>query len=71
MECSLPCGYLDSLEGKECSCFEGVKKSCEFLCERVKLYVASWVSINSKFQDLAVDQIIFKWKEAVGLSMEL
>ena len=52
-------------------CFEGVEKRCEFLWEKIKFSVASWVSINPIFQDSSVDQIMRNWKETDGLSVGL
>ena len=52
-------------------CFEWVEKRCEFLCEKIKFSVASWVLINPIFQDFSVDQIMRNWKEIAGLSVGL
>lgn len=43
-------------------CFEGVSSSIDSLCEKIKFFVASWVSILPPFQGVPMDFILHKWK---------
>ena len=43
-------------------CFERMEQNCDFLCERIKFSIPSWVLVNPRFPDLSVDQIMLNWR---------
>ena len=52
-----------SWKERNARCFEGVSSSRDSLCNKIKFFVASWVSILPSFHGVPMDFILHKWKE--------
>lgn len=55
METLFPGGFM--------GLFEGVSSSIDSLCDKIKFFVGSWVSILPSFHAVPMDFILHKWKE--------
>lgn len=47
--------------------FEGRLSSLDYLVEKIKIFVATWVSILPSFQDFSIGSILRSWDE-IGFS---
>ena len=44
-------------------CFKGIASCVNSIIDKIKLFVALWVSINPNFQGILLDQVLLNWKE--------
>ena len=43
--------------------FKGIASCVNSITDKIKLFVALWVSINPNFQGILLDQVLLNWKE--------